>query len=243
MAKIENDFLEPYEAWKAKPDKATASSLLTAVNPVIDSALKTYGGSSQQSPTLRSRARRIALDSFGTYDPARGTLRTHLMSQMQSLRRAAAQQQQIISMPEQVQLDAYRTDQAGRELEDRLGRQPSDEEIANYTGLSKKRLEHIRKAKRPVSEGTLMQARGENSPFMPQVNPNVPQADAWAEFVYSDLPPTDQFIMERAMGLHGHQPMPSQEIARRLRISPGAISQRMVRIQNKLDMQDQQEML
>ena len=64
-------------------------------------------------------------------------------------------------------------------------------------------------------------------------------SDAWVEFVYGDLNPTDQFVMERAMGLHGHQTIPAQQIAKHLGITPGAISQRMSRIQQLLDQRDE----
>ena len=47
-----------------KSSPQTSSALLTAINPVIDSALRTFAGSSAQSPTVRSKAKLIVLDAL-----------------------------------------------------------------------------------------------------------------------------------------------------------------------------------
>ena len=241
--KLEKDYHDAYNAWSADTNSTTSSDLLNKVRPVIDTALQAYGGSSSKSPTLRSKARRLALDSFGSYDPNKGTMKTHLMSQLQGLRRYSQQEQQIISVPEQVAMDLQRTEAAGRELEDRLGRPASDSELADYTGLSVKRLTHIRKARHPVATGTIMQERGDAGMFMPATRPVKDDSTSWVEFVYSDLNETDQYILERSMGLHGHPALSPGQLAKDLKLSPGAISQRMQKIQNKLDQRDELGML
>jgi len=240
---LEKDYHSSYSAWQNAQNKTTSSDLLKAVNPVLDTAVQTYGGKASGSPTLRSHARRIALDSFNSYDPSKGTMKTHLMANLQGLRRYSQQEQQIISIPEQVALDLHQTEISGKELEDTLGRSPSDTELADFTGISIKRLEHIRKARRPVASGTLMQQSGDAGMFMPAVKAPVEDHSAWIELVYSDLNKTDQYILERAMGLHGHSNLSQGQIARELRLSPGAVSQRMQRIQAQLDKRDELEML
>jgi hypothetical protein len=56
-----------------------------------------------------------------------------------------------------------------------------------------------------------------------------------AQFLYHDLDPHDQVILEYGLGLNGSPKLPAAQIARRLRISPGAVSQRASRIQQQLD--------
>ena len=241
--KIESAYQPAYTAWSENPNPTTTSDLLKQINPVIDSAMKTFGGAAAQSPTLRSHARRISMESFNTYDPAKGPLKTHLMANLQGLRRKSQQEQQIISIPEQVALDLYQTEEAGKELEDKLGRTPSDEELADFTGVSLKRLGYIRQARRPVAEGTIMQSTGDAGMYMPAVKAPQESSAAWVELIYSDLNKTDQYILERSMGLHGHQPQSQGQIAKALRLSPGAVSQRQQRIQAQLDKRDELEML
>jgi RNA polymerase sigma-B factor len=238
---LEPEFAPHYDAWAASPSPQTASALVKAVAPVIKSALRTYVGQGQTSPTVQSRAKAIVLDSLPRYDPRRAKLRTHLMVQLQSLRRAGAEENQIISVPERVRLDQHRLRQATAELADRLGREPADSELSEHTGLALRRLAHIRKAQTSVAEGSLQglpNEQGESTTADPAV---VDQRDndVWLRFVYQDLHPTDQFIMEHVLGLHGKEVLPKGEIARRLGLSAGAVSQRLARIQKAIDAKDE----
>ena len=233
---IESEYQPAYDAWKAQPDPTTTGALLKAVNPVLDSAIKTYGAG-RKSPSLRARAKQLAIGAFGSYDPQTGPLKTHLMSNLRGLQRIRGQQEQIISVPERVTLDRIRTEEAGIELEDQLGRIPSDEELADYMNISPKRLAHIRKAVQPLAQGTVMQETPDGDAFMPESKvPGQGQvAHQLAEFVMADLNPTDQVILQRSLGMNGLQMMTPAELAQNLGISQSAISQRIRRIQNKLD--------
>lgn len=241
---LEKDYEPAFQAWKIKPTQQTRSELLRAVNPIIDKGLRTYGGGSAASPTLRSQAKRIALDSFGTYDPAKGSLQTHLLTNMRRLQRLGAQEAQVISLPERVALNKKWLDETENELRYELGRDPSDMEIADRSGLSLKRIAYIRQA-HPVASTSQIEAASEDG-SMPASNlPGVadPRQQAWEEFVYYDLSPTDQAIFDMTLGRHGRQQFSTTDIARKLGISPGAVSQRTAKIQQKLDEQYSQSVL
>jgi len=231
----ESPYTEAYEAWKTDPTPATRGALLSAVNPVIDTAVSTYAP--KGGPNAKSRARLMALRAFESFDPNRGNLKTHLLSQLRGLQRAQGQAQQIISIPERVVLDRQHLVEEEDLLRDRLGRDPSDAEIANATGLSLKRINYIRQAQPGVNTGALVDDTG--APYAPASQ--VPGVDmpgiVWEELVYHDLSPVDQAIMDYTLGLHGTQPLPTAEIAKRLGITPSAVSQRKAKIQAFLDEQ------
>jgi DNA-directed RNA polymerase specialized sigma subunit len=236
---LEPEFEEPYKAWKATPSPVTAGALLKAVKPVLQSGLKTYGGTEAASPNLASKARQIALGAFDKYDPNRAKLRTHLMVHLQGLRRQSADESQPIRLPDRVSLDLHRLHFATNELKDRLGRDPSDAELADHSGLSYKRLTHLRKVMPTHSEGVYTQSDSEGEPgSAPAV---VPQNgdEHWLHFVYGDLDPNDQLIMEHTLGMHGKPIKSKQWIAGRLGLSPGAISQRAAHIQSLLDKREE----
>lgn len=238
---LEDEFKPHYDSWKADPNPQNSSALLTAVNPVIDSALRTFAGSSAQSPTVRSKAKLIVLDSLPRYDPNRAKLRTHLMVNLQSLHRASAQENQIVSVPERVRLEQHKLREAQNELSDSLGRDPSDGELAKHTGLSVKRLAHIRKAGPVMAEGSLRGIEnedGEEGGTAVGVKPRNDN-DTWLNFIYHDMDGPDQFIMEHVLGMNGKPILPKIEIAKRLRLTPGAISQRASRIQRLLDSKEE----
>lgn len=236
---LEPEFRPHYEAWKSKPSPQTSSALLGAVRPVLDSAVRSYGGAGT-SPTLRSRAKLMALDALGNYDPSRAKLRTHLMVQLQGLRRASAKEQQMISIPERVALDLHRLGAAEGSLRDSLNRDPSDAELSEHVGLSPARIGYIRQARPAYAEGTIHGAtsgdedQGEFNPAVRQQGPDTHMLD----FVYHDLDPADQVIMEHTLGLRNKPVLPKQQIAAKLGMSPAAVSQRAARIQAKLNALD-----
>ena len=230
---IEPEFSDLYNAWKTNPGPATNSAILKAAQPIIESAIKSYGAGSQ-SPLLVSRAKRMVLEALPTYDPTKGPLRIHLTNQLRGLQRALVQQNQIISVPEQVRLDQHHLFKAENELRDSLGRDPTDEELADYTGLSMKRLAYIRKAQEGMPEGSMEKVTDDgDDTYDPAVADS--DDDSWKLFVYSSLSPQDRLIMEYSLGMNNKKKLSAVEIARKLGVTPAAISQRKSRIQKMLN--------
>lgn len=234
---VADDFNDVYTQWQQNRTPELNSKLLTSVQPVIDTALSSYGGGNT-SPALRSRAKIMALKAFDTFDPKRGNVRTHLLSQLQGLRRLAAKEQNIIGIPEQVGLDFQKLDSAENELRDQLSRDPTDDELADFTGLSVRRIRKVKSFHKPVASGMLDQETTEDS-YSGEVASQLPgknnSVDAWLDFVYGDLSATDKLVMDMTLGRNGRRRTSTQEIARRLNMTPGAVSQRAAKIQAMID--------
>ena len=233
---VGSDFEPMFQQWKTQHTPELNTKLLASVQPVIDTALSSYAV--QSSPTTRSRARLMALKAMETYDPQRGNVRTHLLSQLQSLRRLSAKEQNIISLPEQVGLDYQNLTESENELRDQFGRDPTDQELSDHTMLSPRRIKKIRAFNQPLAEGTTTQETADDTNDG-GVASSIPGArggtDAWLNFVYEDLGPTDKLIMDMTLGRNGRRRTTTQEIARRLNVTPGAVSQRAAKIQVMLD--------
>jgi DNA-directed RNA polymerase specialized sigma subunit len=234
---LEPEFAPHYDAWQKQPTPEHTDNLLKAVHPVLTSAMRTYGVVG--SPTLQTRAKLMALDAMKRYDPTKSKLRTHLMFQLQGLRRAAAKETQILSVPEQVALDLNNLRGSENRLRDQLGRDPADSELADHTGLSIKRLKYIRGMRQSYSQGSFQRPTEEGEDIYQPAVQNKGNVEHWHDFVYYDLSPVDQVIMEHTLGMHNKPVLQNAEIARKLGISPGAVSQRKARIQSKLDLRDE----
>jgi DNA-directed RNA polymerase specialized sigma subunit len=237
-SRLEPEFAPHFQAWKADPSPANTDRFLTAVDPIIRQGVSVYGGR-DANPMMTSRARRMAYDAAGKYDPTKSSLKTHLMGHFQGLRRYGARQSQVINVPEAVALDQHHLVEAEARLRDQLyGRDPSDAELADHTGLSRKRIRYIRGYRAPLAEGQAAAAGagddGEGGGWEPAVQgPDTSRLRA--QYIYDDLPGSDQVILEYAMGLNGSPKLSTGDIARRLRITPGAVSQRAAKIQKLLD--------
>lgn len=236
---LEPEFRGTFANWSRDPNPETNDMMLKALNPIIDNAVKTYAGSNNNT-ILRSKAKKIVIDSLPNYDPNNTKLKTYVFNQLQGLKRFSLQQNQIINIPEQVQLDYVNLKKTENNLREDLGRDPSDTELADATSLSLKRINYVRKLQMPSSEGTVLQpmANSDSSDFNdPSVVSNVGKSDlnAWHSFVYDSLGDIDKIIMEHSFGLNGKSVLANQQIARKLNISPAAVSLRKNKIQQELD--------
>lgn len=235
--KIEDDFAPAFTAWQQKPNKQTMGLLLNQVQPAIEKGIAANVGK-QVSPVLRSSARKLAIGAIKSYDPSRAQLSTHIINHMRGLRRIGRQQQNIIRVPERIAIDQHFLSQSEAELEDMLGREPTTSELADRTGISMRRIGKIRSYKPPVYEGSLLnQQSGEDDPFLPAVEND--RGDYVIKAVYDDLDETNQQIVEWTLGLYGKPKLSNQQIASRLRMTPGGVSQRKALIQQRIDEMEQ----
>jgi len=224
-------FISEYNAWKADRTPTTTGALLQAVNPLLTSMAARY----DDSPNLKGQAKLLALNAFDTYDPAKGTLRNHLISHLSGLQRQSAKNDQIISIPERIVIDQSNLRNAEKELSDELGRDPTDIELANHSGVPLKRIGYIRKARHAINSSRFVDEAGEQYSPASAIPENNAMADVWQNIVYHDLSPTDQLIMEHSLGLRGKPVLENRALASKLGISAGAVSQRKAKIQQALD--------
>lgn len=237
---LEPEYQDVFNSWKKEPSPKTNQALVQALDPVISSALTSYGQGAP-SPALRTQAKLMTLEAAKRYDPSRAKLRTHLMTQLQGLRRVAGQDQNLVRVPEHLVLNQSSVSKARTELTEQLNREPSDAELADFTGLSLKKLTKLRNLPVVHTEGGAYLTDDEGGPVAPGVVDN--DDSAWKEFVYMGLTPTDQFIMQHTLGLYGNKKLSTSEIAKRLRITPGAVSQKAMKIQAQLDARNEVNLL
>lgn len=229
---LEDEYKPAYESWKVNQTPESNLAMLQTVDPIVQKGVKLYGG---DSPLAASRGRLLALDALRKYDPTRSRLQSHVLNQMQGLRRITQQQSQVMKVPERVLLESQKLRDSHQELSDELGREPTDAELTDKLGISMTRLAKIRKYQPGMSSGQVE----EMDPMSGGVAGRLPGRQAaenlWADVVYQDLSPIDQKIMEFSLGMRGHKKLSNQEIAQRLGRSPGAITQRKIKIQQLLD--------
>lgn len=224
----EPDYDSMWKDWKATPSNpASNAKMLRSLDPLIDRAASTQVG--DVNPLVRSRARSLTLQAMNSYDPNKGRFQSHLYNQMQGLKRYSAQAAQGVRMPERVVLDRRAIDMAHTELRDRLGRDPTDDELADHSGFSTRRIAKVRGQSPAMSEGYFSGLGEDGGGFNPAVR-GPGSSPAWEQLVASELNPVDRKIYDYARA-----GMQNQEIARRLRRSPGLISQRKLSIQKILD--------
>lgn len=228
---------EVWTQWIKDRDPAKRGYLLQALQPTIESAIRTHAGG-RNAPSVRSRARILAARALEKWDPKKGSkLKGYIFQQLQPLTRYSARAGQPMPIPERAEHELRRVKQAQRELTLRTGREPTQKEMSDHLKLSQQRIAKIlgHYSHPTVSESQIgaQEDDPDKSDFAPAVTkPNY--NEIWADYVYTSLDPTDQKIMEWRTGRNGVKLKSNQEIAKELNLSPGAVSQRAGKITAQL---------
>lgn len=229
---LEPEFSEPFNAYRQDPTPHNATQMLNVLKPVITSGVKSHVG--KPNAISNSHARRLALQAVRSYDPQKGTrLSTHVHNHLQGLRRITRQNTSGVRVPERIAIDSAQLQSAEAELQDELGREPTMSELADHTRMSIKRITKVRQYQPGVAYSTIHRDNVEGAGWDPAVQQ--PASDAWLRLLHGEQDPINQKIMEWTLGLYGAPQLPNQEIARRLDITPGAVSQRKARLQQLID--------
>ena len=218
-----------YYDWKKDKSKDNMGRLLKVVAPVVDKALTSYAGPS--ATTLRTRATLMAADNVVSCDDKKGmTLNSYLMQSLRSLNRERANRENVVHMPENIILTRNKLSLAERNFASEKGRDPTVVELADITGVPKRAIERAR-LYRPYAPSSMTMSEKGDSLF----HKGNDYDRVWAEYVYHDLDDKDRKIYEWTTGYMGTPTRPKQDIARKLKISPAAVSLRINKIVAKLE--------
>jgi DNA-directed RNA polymerase specialized sigma subunit len=227
---IEDRLAEPYKAWKSKPqDEDAREQFLEAISPIVDSNISRIPGTDKNQLTIQGKL--LAMSAMNRYDPTRGSIATYLDRQLMSLGRESRKQVNVLSIPDRLMTSSQMLDGAEMELEDELGRPPTTTELADKMRISIKQIERLRNLGHERNTGSYSTPEEDEDVHLPGVIQTInPQYRH--DFVLSSLAndPISQFIYEHDNGLHGKRKISTEKLASRLKLSPGAISQRRNKI-------------
>lgn len=231
--RIEPEFKDTYMEWHKNPAPETNVKLLGQISPVLDKGIRMYGSGSALD---KSKAKELAMQAMSTYDPTRSKLQSHLLNHMKGLQRYG--NKPVLKVPERDAIVIQSLKKNMAELEDSLGREPTEVELSDYVKISPEKLVKLRKKMEYQTTGGLdMQV--ENHANASRIPGDNSEQDAWVSFILPDLSPIDQQILTYTLGLSGKPKLSNTQIAAKVRLSPGAISQRKQKIQQILDRQEE----
>ena len=228
--RLEPQYTLPYHAWREKKDDTSRENLLQAVTPFIERNIQGIRGADPNY--LRLQGKILAMKAMDHYDPEQSSMETYLTHQLMPLRRKARQQMNVLGIPDRLLMASQQLESAETELQDELGRLPTTTELSDKLHISAKQIERIRRMTHARNTGSFLTPDDEGEVGGSQeVTRNLP-AEYRHQYVLSALrnDPKSALIYEHDHGLHGRQRLPVTELAGRLGVSPGAVSQRRNRI-------------
>ena len=215
---------EAWKTWKENDTPETRRNMLAAVSPQVSTALRTFAPGMEKN--LLIKANELAFRAAQTYDPNRGLrFKSYVYQQLQPLQRLAGKRSNVISVPERHLIEGKRLAEETQRFIDKKGYEPSTADLADFTGLSVKRITAIRSHRAGVSESLATSPEGD-----PMASQEEDVQRAWCEQVYNSLNSMDQKIYEWRTGYGGVQKKGVVEIAQKLGVSPATVSNRLNKI-------------
>lgn len=219
---------EAWEAWHLSDTPETRRALLESVSPQIGTALHTFAPGMESSLLLKANT--MTLNAAKTYDPSKGLkFKSYVYQQLQPLQRIVGKRSNMVQIPERHLIEGRRLAEEVQRFRDENGYDPSAADLADFTGMSVKRIETIRSHRASVSESKATSPEGD-----PMASQQEDVQKAWCEYIYNSLPSFDQKIYEWRTGYAGAPVLGVVDIAKRLNTSPATVSQRMKKISDMI---------
>lgn len=223
--------LSPYEKWQLFKDSDSLYEVTKSLRPTIDSVVASLGGTG--NPQIASKARVIAAKAIQSYDPSAGaTLPTWVSQQLRQLTRDIRKSNNLVHIPDGVQLDAYALYRAEREFEDEHGREPTVEELADISHLPVKRILDVRTKMRPIVTDAGTETDEGSSTL--QVESSDYTQDA-LDYVYAESDRNDKKLLEYTVGYGGAPILSNDQIMQKLRLTPVQLSRRKARLSLRIN--------
>jgi RNA polymerase primary sigma factor len=152
----------------------------------------------------------------------------------ESIQRAIANRARIIRIPVHIGQRERRIGRAQRELMARLGREPTDEELADAADLQVREIREARDAARVVTsldrpvgedEDTTLGALLASEDLGPEEEVEIALRGEALRSALDRLPAREREVVKLRYGIDGDDPTPLTEAGRRLGISPDAVRQ------------------
>lgn len=219
----------PYEKWQKDPSKTNLYNVVKHLQPTISSSLASIGGN---DPNVRAKARVVAAKAIQSYDPNSGaSLPTWVSSQLRQLTRDVRKSNNVLSVPENAQLDAYHLYRTEVELEDELGRTPTVQELADRSAMSIKKIETVRKKIKAIATEGNFEADDGSSMLQNSKNDYSQEA---IDYVYNESDLKDKQLLEHLVGYGGADVWDNKTIMANLKLTPVQLSRRKMRLSQRL---------
>lgn len=223
----QDQYTQAYNKWVLDQSPDNMASLVSVFMPTINSEIQQYSGS---KALLRARAKAYVIEAIRSFDPtSNAKLNTWVVTNLKQLSRYGKRLRPIRASENTIR-NAAELNRVTAELEDVLGRKPTDDELQDNTGWSKKEIDKMRSASVATVNSNVANMQydeaGPEDPAISSMN-NMPFA---TDATYMSLNQRDKDIFDYRMGAHGKEQLSGKDIAKKLGVTPAYISQRAASI-------------
>lgn len=217
-------FKEPeYMTWKENPVPQNMSKIIKKFSGILWSELPKYRGNLPPG-VLRSYGKKYIIDAVRTYDPKKGRLANHIVTNLKRLHRINYETSSVFRMSEELQRGVNLFKQTKENLEARYRREPTHEEMSEALHWSPSKIARMQKQ---VRKEALTSALEVAPAFIHMEDPRI-------DYLYHDLPAEEKLIFQYRTGYRGSPILPVTTISKKVKMSPASVSNKALKIANKI---------
>lgn len=224
------DEMEMWKAYKATGDQRVLGEIVEHLKPKMERNIKAkFSRANIPYSAIRAKGMALTVDAINTYDPTKGrALSSHAFEYWKKLHRYVDQQKQPVRISESQSGKVAPYLETVKQMEDRLGREPSSQELADELGWN---IRDINKMKREITfEVPITSWEGFQS-----IQTTTHEDDLLDNVYKFDMSPEEQFIFEHSTGYNNAEKLAATDIAQRLNILPSQVSQKKKAIAKKIE--------
>lgn len=211
-------------AWKsatgAKKDKALGD-LLTTMNGPIMTAVNAFHGAPMPKATMELTGKLHAVNALKEYDASLGMSIANYVttSVKQKLYRYVGTYQNVARIPEYKIRQIGPLRDATTELTNKFGREPTTDELADHMGVA---VSHVTGLRRLLRKDLTEEGGGGVDQF--EAFEHDPDYER-AIMAYYSMNQAEKQVFDYSLGAHGQKQLQTNDIALKLKISAGRVSQ------------------
>jgi RNA polymerase primary sigma factor len=223
---------ELWNKWKHQGEKPKdLTPLLRSYNPLIRKKANQFVGNVDLPPAaIHAEFQHAALNAFRRYDPNKGAaLNTWVNINLKKAQRWVSKYQNVARIQENRQYKIGVFNNAKSTLDERLGREPTNVEMADHLGWGESDVSMLNKEIRKA-----LPTSGFEGGFDPTtISPN--RDSEKLKLIKYELNPEECLVYEYTIGDSGKPMLKPGEIARKLKMSPSKVSRIRNSITSKLE--------
>ena len=199
--------------WQNTNDPDMFLKLMKRYKPVVSSVTNKYRTAGVSPATIKAQANTQLLKAFKSYDATKGTQpSTHIWNNLQKVKRVAAESLMSGHIPENRNLKKSMFTIAKSNLEDRIGYEPSVDDMADEMGWGKR--ETARMFKELSNETTASNAKFD---FYGNSTQGKSKDRALVDYMYHELNGKEKVVFEHTFGYGGKKVLSNKNIAKKIK--------------------------
>ena len=218
--------INAWNKWKNSGNKSDLGYLFKRVEPIIHKEVSRWASGPVSRPVLNLEAKKLSLKAFGTFDPNKSRLNTHLTNNLKGLSRIVYTHTNPARMPEHqiLKLNTYLG--AKQSLEEELGREPTSQELGESLAWGSREVERY--------AGQIRTGLSTSQPI-PQGFDRYDSDRVFLDFVYNDLVDQDKIVFEHTTGYGGKAILSAKDLIKKTKMTQGQISHSKRRIRKMVE--------